>query len=70
MYALWRSFTQCTFIEPEGDVLFFKNQRGEAVRGYVADAPSDTTDAGGATAKLKEKDTEKEDLVLAGIRND
>ncbi|KAK7678562.1 hypothetical protein QCA50_018434 [Cerrena zonata] len=32
LYALWRSFTQCTFIEPEGDVIFFKNQRGEAGR--------------------------------------
>ena len=32
LYALWRSFTQCTFIEPEGDVIFFKNQKGEAMR--------------------------------------
>ncbi|KAF9463198.1 fatty acid desaturase-domain-containing protein [Collybia nuda] len=31
LYALWRSFTQCTFVEDEGDVLFFKNQFGEAV---------------------------------------
>ncbi|KAL7284512.1 hypothetical protein ACG7TL_001803 [Trametes sanguinea] len=37
LYALWRSFTQCTFIEPEGDVVFFKNQRGEAVREYADD---------------------------------
>lgn len=32
LYALWRSFTQCTFIEPEGDVVFFKNQQGESGR--------------------------------------
>ncbi|KAH9927543.1 fatty acid desaturase-domain-containing protein [Amylocystis lapponica] len=36
IYALWRSFTQCTFIEPVGDVVFFKNQQGEAVREYLA----------------------------------
>ncbi|KAF8880792.1 fatty acid desaturase-domain-containing protein [Infundibulicybe gibba] len=30
LYALWRSFTQCTFVESEGDVVFFKNQFGEA----------------------------------------
>ncbi|TFY56385.1 hypothetical protein EVJ58_g7672, partial [Rhodofomes roseus] len=32
LYALWRSFTQCKFIESTGDVVFFKNMRGEAVR--------------------------------------
>ncbi|KAH0581132.1 hypothetical protein H2248_012260 [Termitomyces sp. 'cryptogamus'] len=31
LYALWRSFTQCTFVESEGDILFFKNQHGEAI---------------------------------------
>ncbi|KAI0717854.1 fatty acid desaturase-domain-containing protein [Cerioporus squamosus] len=36
LYALWRSFTQCTFIEDEGEIVFFKNQRGEAAREYVA----------------------------------
>ncbi|CDO76127.1 hypothetical protein BN946_scf184876.g20 [Trametes cinnabarina] len=41
LYALWRSFTQCTFIEAEGDVVFFKNQRGEAVR-EVIDGPTST----------------------------
>ncbi|TBU21753.1 fatty acid desaturase-domain-containing protein [Dichomitus squalens] len=35
LYALWRSFTQCTFIEDDGDILFFKNQRGEALRDYT-----------------------------------
>ncbi|EPQ51969.1 hypothetical protein GLOTRDRAFT_108012 [Gloeophyllum trabeum ATCC 11539] len=32
LFALWRSFRQCTFIEDDGDVVFFKNQQGEAVR--------------------------------------
>lgn len=31
MYALWRSFTQCTFVESQGDILFFRNQSGEAL---------------------------------------
>ncbi|PPQ70653.1 hypothetical protein CVT26_010075 [Gymnopilus dilepis] len=31
IYALWRSFTQCTFVESEGAVLFFRNQYGEAL---------------------------------------
>ncbi|EKM52311.1 uncharacterized protein PHACADRAFT_211585 [Phanerochaete carnosa HHB-10118-sp] len=30
--ALWRSFTQCLFVEEEGDVLFFKNSEGVAKR--------------------------------------
>lgn len=29
--ALWRSFTQCVFVEGEGDIVFFKNWYGEAL---------------------------------------
>ncbi|KAJ3926575.1 MAG: fatty acid desaturase-domain-containing protein [Lentinula lateritia] len=29
--ALWRSFTQCVFIEDEGEILFYKNRAGEAI---------------------------------------
>ena len=32
LLALWRSFTQCVFVEDEGDIVFFKNQKGDAVR--------------------------------------
>ncbi|KAI8972410.1 fatty acid desaturase-domain-containing protein [Trametes punicea] len=45
LYALWRSFTQCMFIESEGDVVFFKNQRGEAVRVYARAVPESAADA-------------------------
>jgi hypothetical protein len=31
-YALYRSFTQCQFIEDEGDIIFYKNREGKAVR--------------------------------------
>ena len=30
--ALWRSFTQCIFVEEHGDVLFYKNNDGVAKR--------------------------------------
>lgn len=31
-YALWRSFTQCMFIEEDGGIVFYKNKYGEAAR--------------------------------------
>ncbi|KAK2460742.1 hypothetical protein APHAL10511_007212 [Amanita phalloides] len=31
LYALWRSFTTCVFVEDEGDVVFFCNRYGEAL---------------------------------------
>lgn len=31
-YALYRSFTQCLFIEDEGDIVFYKNKHGVAAR--------------------------------------
>jgi len=31
-YALYRSFTQCLFIEDEGEIIFYKNRNGVAVR--------------------------------------
>ena len=31
-YALYRSFTQCLFIEDEGEIIFYKNRDGVAVR--------------------------------------
>lgn len=30
--ALWRTFTECCFIEDEGDIVFYKNKNGEAAR--------------------------------------
>ncbi|KAF9453348.1 delta-12 fatty acid desaturase [Macrolepiota fuliginosa MF-IS2] len=34
--ALYRTFTQCCFIEDQGDIVFYKNRKGEAAR-IVAD---------------------------------
>ena len=60
LYALWRSFTQCTFIEPDGDVVFFKNQQGEAVRQYAESKGSDA-------AEQAENEGEDEAYKLAGF---
>ena len=61
MYALWRSFTQCTFIEPEGDVVFFKNQRGEAIREHAE------SDAASKTEGKQAVEGEDEAMKLAGF---
>ncbi|KAI0826451.1 fatty acid desaturase-domain-containing protein [Irpex lacteus] len=34
-YALYRSFTECVFVEEDGDIVFYKNGRGEVAR-YLA----------------------------------
>ena len=60
LYALWRSFTQCTFIEAEGDIVFFKNQRGEALREYT----DSSAGAGDADNELEKED---DALKLAGL---
>ncbi|KAL0958240.1 hypothetical protein HGRIS_000396 [Hohenbuehelia grisea] len=31
-YALWRSFTECLFVEEDESVVFYRNRRGEAAR--------------------------------------
>ncbi|KAI0655832.1 fatty acid desaturase-domain-containing protein [Cubamyces menziesii] len=67
LYALWRSFTQCTFVEAEGDVVFFKNQRGEALR-ECASEPT-VADAGdsGNTVLMNGSMDDGEELKLTGL---
>ncbi|KAK0506111.1 fatty acid desaturase-domain-containing protein [Armillaria luteobubalina] len=36
-YALYRSFTQCLFVEEEGDIVFYKNKHGDAAREVAYD---------------------------------
>lgn len=31
-YALWESYRDCQFVEDEGDVVFYRDQKGMAVR--------------------------------------
>jgi len=35
--ALYRTFTQCCFIEDDGDIVFYKNRHGDAARSLAAD---------------------------------
>lgn len=50
--SLYKSYTQCRFVEDEGDVVFYKNAKGVAVRravmvdkkGHVSDSGVDVTD--------------------------
>ncbi|TBU48918.1 fatty acid desaturase-domain-containing protein [Dichomitus squalens] len=37
-YALYRSFTECVFIEDEGSIVFYKNKNGVAARHVAEDA--------------------------------
>ena len=48
--ALYRSFRECCFIEDDGDIVFYKNQHGEAQR-FLAGEKKPTTDAAAAEAK-------------------
>ncbi|KAI0322958.1 delta-12 fatty acid desaturase protein [Amylostereum chailletii] len=38
LYALWRSFTQCLFIEEGGGIVFYKNKEGKPARRLAPDA--------------------------------
>ncbi|MBW0543723.1 hypothetical protein O181_083438 [Austropuccinia psidii MF-1] len=48
--SLWKSFTQCKFVEDEGDVVFYKNAQGQAARrlgnpgGNLSDSGVDVND--------------------------
>ena len=37
-YALYRSFTECVFVEDEGSIVFYKNKYGLASRQLSEDA--------------------------------
>ncbi|KAI0777743.1 fatty acid desaturase-domain-containing protein [Trametes elegans] len=45
-FALYRSFTECVFIEDEGSIVFYKNRHGDAVR-VVAEGEVDAIAAAG-----------------------
>jgi len=35
LYALWRTFHECQFVEDDGGVLFYKDRLGHAKRGLA-----------------------------------
>ncbi|KAF9459136.1 fatty acid desaturase-domain-containing protein [Collybia nuda] len=45
-YALYRSFTECLFIEEEGDIIFYKNKHGVAVREVQQKAVQEIKESG------------------------
>jgi len=42
MVSLWKCFKQCRFVDDDGEVVFYRNAKGEAKRKVVADVPSDS----------------------------
>ena len=51
--ALWRSFTECVFVEDEGDIVFYKNMKAETLREVrheesASDAVSDSDSSSSA----------------------
>ncbi|EEB96559.1 hypothetical protein MPER_04290, partial [Moniliophthora perniciosa FA553] len=36
--ALYRTFTECCFIEDDGEIVFYKNKQGKAARELAEDA--------------------------------
>lgn len=45
-YALYRSFTQCAFVEEEGGIVFYKNKLGQAAREVAEDVVHDISQKG------------------------
>lgn len=58
-YALWRSFTQCIFIEEDAPIVFYKNTHGEAAR-RVAESAQLRPPALGAAAAMPEAGIKEE----------
>ncbi|KAI0674370.1 fatty acid desaturase-domain-containing protein [Trametes maxima] len=60
-YALYRSFTECVFVEEEGAIVFYKNQYGIAVREVADSAVVAIKEAGWNQARQDElSDSEPE----------
>ncbi|KAG6834999.1 hypothetical protein H0H93_005702 [Arthromyces matolae] len=45
-YALYRSFTQCLFVEEDGDILFYKNKYGKSARELADTAVKEIKETG------------------------
>ena len=43
---MYRTFTQCKFVEDEGDIVFFKNAHGLATTKGVMGSDGDASDSG------------------------
>ncbi|TFK53229.1 hypothetical protein OE88DRAFT_1718176 [Heliocybe sulcata] len=56
-YALYRSFSECCFIEDDGDIVFYKNQDGVAQRNLASNAVG--SDSGYSSSENEEKADKK-----------
>ncbi|EPS92697.1 hypothetical protein FOMPIDRAFT_91441 [Fomitopsis schrenkii] len=66
MWALWRSFTRYKLMESVGDVVFFKDMRGEAVRAFAEAVNVDSSD--GADDRKGDRGTEG-DAEAMGVQD-
>ncbi|EMD31908.1 hypothetical protein CERSUDRAFT_109092 [Gelatoporia subvermispora B] len=53
-YALYRSFTECCFVEEEGEIVFYKNRYGDAAR-EVAEGALKSIKEGGWDSDIQDK---------------
>ncbi|GAA95111.1 uncharacterized protein L969DRAFT_95919 [Mixia osmundae IAM 14324] len=51
--SLWNSYSQCRFVEDEGDIVFYKNKNGKSIRKV---ARSDSSDSGTDLAEPAQDD--------------
>ncbi|KAI0360610.1 hypothetical protein OH77DRAFT_702383 [Trametes cingulata] len=65
-YALYRSFTECVFIEEEGSIVFYKNKYGIAVRDVAEGTVAAIKEVGWAQEKQDElSESERASLASA-----
>jgi len=57
-YSLWKSFRQCRFVEDEGDVVFYKNAKGQAHRRVVHKSVGDNVSDSGVDLEGTKKTVE------------
>ena len=63
-YALYRSFTECSFIEDEGTIVFYKNREGKQQR-FLKPEVEEVLKTKGTT--LEGKALEKQGLEVSGL---
>ncbi|TFK19301.1 hypothetical protein FA15DRAFT_674566 [Coprinopsis marcescibilis] len=69
-YALYRSFTQCLFIEDGGDIVFYKNREGKAAREVAVEAVVNETKERATTSEQQDclllDDLKRKTCLVAG----
>ncbi|CAH7684807.1 fatty acid desaturase-domain-containing protein [Phakopsora pachyrhizi] len=55
-YSLWKNFRQCRFVEDEGDVVFYKNAKGQAHRRVINKNIAESVSDSGVDLEGSKKD--------------